>query len=42
MVFKLCESAARKWRALNGAERLPHVIAGVRFTDGEKPEKTAA
>ncbi len=42
MVFKLCESAARKWRALNGAERLPDVIAGVQFIDGEKPEKDAA
>ncbi len=42
MVFKLCESAARKWRALNGAKLLPDVIAGIRFVDGEKSEKTAA
>jgi putative transposase len=42
MVFKLCESAARKWRTLNGAKLLPDVIAGVRFVDGENPEKTAA
>ena len=42
MVFKLVESAARKWRALNGAKLLPDVIAGVRFIDGEKPEKAAA
>jgi transposase-like protein len=42
MVFKLVESAARKWRTLNGAKLLPEVIAGVRFIDGEKPEKTAA
>ena len=42
MVFKLCESAARKWRALNGIKRLPDVIAGVQFIDGEKPEKDAA
>jgi len=42
MVFKLCESAARKWRTLNGAKLLPEVIAGVQFIDGEKPEKTAA
>ena len=42
MVFKLCESAARRWRALNGAKLLPEVIAGIRFVDGEKPEKDAA
>jgi transposase-like protein len=42
MVFKLCESAARKWRTLNGAKLLPEVIAGVQFIDGEKPEKNAA
>ena len=42
MVFKLMESAARKWRAINGAKLLPEVIAGVRFVDGERPGKTAA
>jgi putative transposase len=42
MVFKLCESAARHWRLLNGAKWLPDVVAGVRFIDGEKPEKDAA
>ena len=42
MVFKLCESAARKWRTLNAAKLLPDVIAGVRFVDGEKPGKQAA
>lgn len=42
MVFELCESAARTWRALNGTRLLPQVIVGVRFVDGEKPEKTAA
>jgi len=42
MVFKLCESAARKWRTLNGAKLLPDVIAGVQFIDGEKPEQNAA
>jgi len=42
MVFKLCESAARKWRTLNGAKLLPDVIADVQFIDGEKPEKNAA
>ena len=42
MVFKLCQSAARKWRTLNGAKLLPDVIAGVRFIDGERAEKNAA
>ena len=42
MVFKLCESAARKWRMLNGAKLLPDVIAGIQFVDGEKAEKYAA
>ena len=42
MVFKLCESAACKWRTLNGAKLLPAVIAGIQFVDGEKTEKNAA
>ena len=42
MVFKLCESAARKWRTLNGAKLMPDVIAGIRFIDGERAEKHAA
>jgi transposase-like protein len=42
MVFKLCASASRKWRTLNGAKLLPDVSAGVQFIDGEKPEKNAA
>jgi len=42
MVFKLCESAERHWRSLNGAKLLPEVIAGVEFVNGEKPGKHAA
>ena len=42
MVFKLCESAARRWRTLNGAKLLPDIIAGVQFQDGERSEKDAA
>lgn len=42
MVFKLCESAARTWRLLNGAKLLPKVIAGVQVINGEKAEKSAA
>ena len=36
MVFKLSESASKRWRALNGSERLPDVIRGVRFCNGVK------
>lgn len=34
MVFKLMESAAKKWRLLNGSPLLLKVITGVRFVDG--------
>jgi len=42
MVFKLCESAAKTWRTLNGAKLLPDVIANVEFINGEKNRKDAA
>jgi len=42
MVYKLMESAAKKWRLLNGAQRLPEVIAGIVFQDGVKPQDAAA
>jgi transposase-like protein len=45
MVFKLTESASKKWRFLNGSELIPQVIAGVVFVDGVKnqiPERAAA
>lgn len=42
MVFKLCESAAKHWRLLNGAKLLPDVIADVKFINGEKAERNAA
>ena len=38
MVFKLAESASKKWRCLNGSELIRDVIAGVVFTDGVKAE----
>jgi transposase-like protein len=41
MVFKLMESASRKWRLLNGASHLGEVIAGSVFIDGEKQEDAA-
>ena len=34
MVFTLARAAQKKWRRLNGANQLPRVIEGVKFTDG--------
>lgn len=34
MVFKLCESAQRHWRPLNGCQFISDVIEGVPFVDG--------
>ena len=34
MVFKLAMAASKTWRRLKGENRLPMVIAGVKFTDG--------
>ena len=34
MVFKLMMAASKSWRRLKGENRLPLVIAGVKFTDG--------
>ena len=34
MVFKLVMAASKTWRRLKGENRLPMVIAGVKFTDG--------
>jgi len=42
MVFKLMQSASKKWRLLNGSQLLPDVIAGVQFIDGIKPQTAAA
>ncbi len=36
MVFKLMESASKKWRALTGSSLAADVIAGVQFADGVK------
>lgn len=38
MVFRLCQSAEKRWRRLNGHELIQDVIAGVTFTDGEKQQ----
>lgn len=42
MMFKLAESAAQRWRLLNGHELLPDVIRGVVFQDGLRLDQAAA
>ena len=45
MVFTLVRAAAKKWRCLKGANQLPCVIDGVKFTNGvadRNPAKTNA
>ena len=45
MVFTLVRAASKNWRRLNGANQLPRVIEGVKFTDGvanTEPAKTSA
>jgi transposase-like protein len=42
MAFKLMMSAQKKWRRLDGQNRLPEVIAGVEFRDGLRNLQTAA
>jgi len=38
MVFKLAQSAEKRWRKLRGFKLLADVIDGVKFVDGEKQE----
>jgi hypothetical protein len=38
MVFKLCLSAEKRWRRLNGAEQMTAVITGAKFQDGVRVE----
>ena len=42
MVCKLAQSAEQRWRKLNGSDRIPDVIAGIVFIDGERKEQQAA
>jgi putative transposase len=42
MVFKLMQSASKRWRLLNGSNLLPDVIQGATFIDGIKPQQAAA
>jgi len=41
MVFKLMQSASKKWRLLNGSQLLPEVIQGIPFIDGIKSQAAA-
>jgi len=41
MVFKLMESAAKRWRALNKSVLMADVVAGAVFVNGEKQENAA-
>lgn len=41
MVFKLMQSASKKWRLLNGSQLLPDVIQGIQFIDGIKSKAAA-
>ena len=42
MVYKLMQSAEKKWRLLNGSSLLPDVLQGIKFLDGVKLTKDAA
>ena len=42
MMFKLAQSAERRWRTLDGAKLLPDVIQGISFKDGTRSDQAAA
>jgi len=42
MVYKLMQSASKKWRLLNGSELIPEVVRGVPFIDGTRAQEAAA
>jgi transposase-like protein len=42
MVWRLAQTASKRWRALNGSEKIPEVIQGVRFVDGVRADQEAA
>jgi putative transposase len=42
MVYKLTQSASKKWRLLNGSELIPEVLQGTPFIDGIKAPGVAA
>ena len=42
MTYQLMLSAKKKWRKLDGQNRLPNIIQGVEFRDGIKRDFQAA
>ncbi|WP_339637131.1 IS256 family transposase [uncultured Hyphomonas sp.] len=42
MAFKLMVSAQKKWRKLDGQNRLPEIVQGIEFRDGIRHLQTAA
>ena len=42
MVFKLCRSASKTWRKLDGSNQLAQIIDGIKFVNGERQERAAA
>jgi transposase-like protein len=42
MVFKLCQSAQKRWHRLNGAQHMIDVLEGAEFQDGIRVESEAA
>ena len=42
MAFKLMMSAQKKWRKLDGQNRLPEIIQGIEFRDGIRQLQAAA
>ena len=42
MMFKLAESASKRWRLLNGSQILPEVLKGIPFQDGIRVTQAAA
>ncbi len=42
MVFKLCQSASKKWQRLNGSHQIAEIIQNVKFKDGKKLTGRAA
>ena len=41
MVFKLCQSASKKWRRLDGSHQIADIIQGVNVNGGVKPGHVA-
>ena len=42
MVFRLCQSASKKWRRLDGSNQIAEIIQSVKIKDGEKLAERAA